>query len=482
MTKFSEYKNKSWIYSAVLILCVLQPVLDVISYWLDEWKSDNTVSLALRFIIFLAVVIISWTISNNKRPYIILTSLSLVLIILHMLFCKLHWQDIYNLSWAFSDIANYIRVLQIPYFTIALITCFKELEDKNKLYTTIEFGLFINLLFIVLIEILSTITGSDPHTYPNKSLGVLGWFYFANSQSAILCAIIPIAIGFSYKKFSNMGIVITSLLSFAVLYLFGTRLSYLGIFVITLGILITLLINDHHEKKATLLVCMLVGAIVCGAFFHYAPFYKNQSKHQEILSEEQADIDKLIDLGKFQFGDEGKDYLRPAYQKYLGGLVDRFGFDEIASEYNYSESAEEIINWRRMKLVFNELLMRASPVPIHLFGLPLDSLTFDDYIYDVENDWHGMYYLFGLSGLLFIAAFILYFVFMIVKALIADFKQTFNISSGVVGIALIMLLLHVYFTAGVLRRPNASFYVSICLAMSYYLVTLRKEGDLFDCR
>ena len=59
MTKFSEYKNKSWIYSAVLILCVLQPVLDVISYWLDEWKSDNTVSLALRFIIFLAVVIIS---------------------------------------------------------------------------------------------------------------------------------------------------------------------------------------------------------------------------------------------------------------------------------------------------------------------------------------------------------------------------------------------------------------------------------------
>lgn len=480
MTNYLENKNKSWIYSAVLILCVIQPVLDVISYWLDVSKSDNTVSLALRFIVFIAVVITVWIISDNKKPYIILTIVSLALMAAHIIACNSFWKDEYNLSWAFSDVANYIRVLQIPYFTLAFITCFKNVLDKKRLLHTIELAMLINLLIIAAVEVISTVTGTDPHTYPNKSLGVLGWFYFANSQSAILCAIIPLAIGYSYKKNSYLGIIFTSALSFLILYMFGTRLSYLGIFVISLGIIITLLINDHHEKKYFLILCMALGLVLCGVLFHQAPFYKNQAKHQEILIEEQEDIDKLIELGKFQFGDEGKDYLRPAYQKYLGGLVDKFGFDEIASEYEYSEDASEIIDWRRMKLVYNKHLLNQSSLSVKLFGLPLDSLTFENYIYDVENDWHGIFYLFGLSGLVLMGLFIIYFIYLIVKALIVDFKNTFNIASATVGISLIMLLMHVYFTAGVLRRPNASFYVSICLALTYYLISLSKEGDLFD--
>ena len=70
--------------------------------------------------------------------------------------------------------------------------------------------------------------------------------------------------------------------------------------------------------------------------------------------------------------------------------------------------------------------------------------------------------------------FLLYFVVLIVKALIRDFRTYFTLESAGWGIALIMYLIHSYCTAGVLRRPNGSVYFSVVLAVVYYLVKLRK--------
>ena len=78
------------------------------------------------------------------------------------------------------------------------------------------------------MELLATATGTDPHTYPNKSLGILGWFYFANSQSAILCMLTPIAMIYVLRRFSGpVPFLIVSLLFMGMLFLFATRLSTL---------------------------------------------------------------------------------------------------------------------------------------------------------------------------------------------------------------------------------------------------------------
>ena len=69
-------------------------------------------------------------------------------------------------------------------------------------------------------------------------------------------------------------------------------------------------------------------------------------------------------------------------------------------------------------------------------------------------------------------------IMMILLALIRDFRNVFTMRAGAAGIALLLLLVHSYFTAGVLRRPNASFYVSMVLAMAYYLINLKKEADV----
>ena len=43
------------------------------------------------------------------------------------------------------------------------------------------------------------------------------------------------------------------------------------------------------------------------------------------------------------------------------------------------------------------------------------------------------------------------------------------------GIGLCLCLVYAYFTAGVLRRPNASIYMSVLLAVVYYLTQMRSE-------
>ena len=45
--------------------------------------------------------------------------------------------------------------------------------------------------------------------------------------------------------------------------------------------------------------------------------------------------------------------------------------------------------------------------------------------------------------------------------------------AGAIGLALILLLVYSYCTAGVLRRPNASFYLSMVLALAYYLTRIK---------
>ena len=37
--------------------------------------------------------------------------------------------------------------------------------------------------------------------------------------------------------------------------------------------------------------------------------------------------------------------------------------------------------------------------------------------------------------------------------------------------------MNAYFTAGVLRRPNSSFYLSVVLAVIFYLVCIKKYDD-----
>ena len=82
---------------------------------------------------------------------------------------------------------------------------------------------------------------------------------------------------------------------------------------------------------------------------------------------------------------------------------------------------------------------------------------------------------FGSTSANSTSPFVAYFLYLIAKFLIQDFRKYFTSESGAYGISLCLCLVYAYCTAGMLRRPNASVYMSVLLAAVYYLTQMRSE-------
>lgn len=468
-------KQGAWLPILLAGLCAAQPLLDVLSYWLLQLGRGSAVSLLLRILLFAATLVLAYALSARRRVYWLAAGCCVLLILCHTGACILAARAAgaaYTAANFFSDLANFSRVVQMPLFTLAFITCLRRCKAG---YTALERGLLISFCVIVLVEILSALTGTNPYTYPNKSIGLVGWFYFANSQSAILSMLIPLVLCTVMRRGSFPATVAVAVVSFLTLYLFATRLTYLAIFVIAIGTLFIWAVNRKLDRRvaAVLLLC----AILCAAGYGISPMTRNQALVAANATRKQEEIDRLVQRGTAEFGTDDSRYLTYAYNAYLGGLVKRYGLEAVAAQYHNSTDAAVIANVRTLKLNYCRLMRAEAPVTSRLFGLSIDEMTYDGYCYDVENDFHGILYLYGDVGLLCMLAFLTYFLVLIAKALCTNTKQYFTVEAGACGIALCMGLVHAYATAGILRRPNASFYLSLVLAMIWYLIKLRHYDD-----
>ena len=181
--------------------------------------------------------------------------------------------------------------------------------------------------------------------------------------------------------------------------------------------------------------------------------------------------------------------MRKIYHGYLSGMVQHFGYDRVMEKYDYTLDAAILGDWRIEKLSFCELLMEDGSGMQHLFGLNLlDMREYvkngvkneetgkweDGYqIFDVENDFHGIYFLLGIVGLALMLVFLLYFGVRALLRVIRDFRTYFTVDMIAFVGAYVFSLLHAYFTVSVLRRNNASVYLGLVLACLWYLT--RKE-------
>ena len=357
----------------------------------------------------------------------------------------------------------------MPLFTLCFITFIKV--DKS-IYGAIRTGFVICLIIIAVVELISVITNTNPYTYENKSIGIIGWFYDSSAQSAVLSTLVPVFVAWTVQKHRDNlpALVLTVFFSAFILFMYATRLAYLSLIMTLAGIVITLLIKNRKALKAIISLSLICIIFIC--LVPFSPMEKNQSMVGDNAVKKQAHIDSLVK------GDETED-LREAYEYYMGGLVGRFGLEAVAEEYNYSTKASDICDVRRMKNTYCSMLMDEQGLGAMLFGMELGDMTHDDWIHDVENDFHGIFYLTGSVGLMMLGLLLIYFVFLTAKALITDFKNTFDIETAGFGIAFLANMLHVYATCGVLRRPGSSFYLSAILAAIYFFTKIRK-GHLYD--
>lgn len=463
----------------VFFLCILQPILDSISFWMAELELSNTLTLLLRFGVLGLTLLLGFCLSRRKWVYWTAAGVLVFLAAGHIF--ALYQAGIANLI---SDLTNYVRVVQMPLMTICLITFLKENEDC---YRALKRGFVACIVIILAVLILSNVTHTEPHTYMDGK-GYIGWFNNTNSQSAILCILVPVAMAFLYQQrgLKSPLFWLVTLGGFTAMYLLGPRLSYFGIFASAFGLGISMiLIRPANWKRAIAFFC---AALIFLALLPVSPMVEHQKIYEEVQNNRQNSINQMLEEFDLPALDEPGisqeelarrqelwvEALTPIYEFYAPDFVEMFGAKRTIEMHNYTYYIRNITGLRPKKLKFAALLMDASPASARVFGLELSRFTVNGNNYDVENDFHGIYYLYGGVGLAAMLAFLLFFLYLIAKALIKDAKTYFTLDAAAWGIGLICTLLHVYNTAGVLRRPNASFYLSAILAAVYYLVVIKQ--------
>lgn len=457
----------------VLLLCLLQPCLDVLSYWMDHAGLSNTPTLLLRFALLAFMVLLGFVLTERKRCYFIAAGILLVFTACHLFFC---WKNGY--LDPVGDLTNLVRIYQFPLTTLCFIT---YLRRNEKCLPTIRLGFTLCLGLILIVELLSVLTGTNPYTYANKSIGILGWFYLPSAQSAILSMLVPVAIGFLLEKFRYHPLwsFLCSFAALAMLYCFATRLAYAALLGTALAFFVALLLLKKLQKcpSGRAALALLLCAVLAVCLVSVSPMEKNSELVAENSVLKQEDIDALVAADTAAAEAEGLTgealrlaSLRSAYEKYLSGPTDRYGLERTAEVYNYSTDAGVLADTRLKKLNYCRMLLQDQPIS-RLFGLELADTTYNGEIYDVENDFHGIYYLCGGVGLALLLAFLACFLWRILAALFRDFKGHFTMETVGYGVALICGLVHAYFTTGVLRRPNTTFYLAVILAAVWLLTS-----------
>lgn len=472
----------------VFCLFVLQPLMDVLSYWIGRLGMSNGPTLVLRLCVLGVSVVLSFGLSHRKRIYFIAAGVMAAIGIGHILAVLQYGSQ--NL---FSDLTNLIRCLQMPVTVLCLITFFRENEDS---YEAMKKGAVACLVIILAVEVLSVATGTELHTYMLDKRGYIGWFSNTNSQSAILSMLCPVAVAWLYEKkgLKSPLFWVFTLGCFAAMYFLGPRLSYLGLMAAGCGLGLSIILIRPADWKRSLAffgMCALFLAVISRS-----PMFVHQQEYNDFQAERQGWIDHdtegkipssspprgpedepMTDAEKRQEEEREKttiEVLTPVYEAYVPDFVEIFGAERTMKMFDYTTDVYKLTAARAKKLMFAEMLMESSPPSARLFGIELARFTVNKNIYDVENDFHGIYYLYGWVGLGALLAFLGYFVFLILWALFKNFRRYFTLEAAALGIAFIMCMIHVYCTAGVLRRPNASFYLSAVLAAIYYLVRIRK--------
>ena len=475
----------------LMILLILQPLMDILSFWTDRLGMSNTITLLLRFAVFAVVCVLGFVTSSRKKVYGIAIAACAFLLVGHCISCFIvGYQSIVY------DLTNFVRVVQMPLFVLCFISF---LRANEKCYRAFETGLMLDFWIITASVVVSVLTHTSSATYQSTNVGILGWYSFGNAQSAIMSILAPIVILLCYRRKNFLLFTVTSVAALAQLYLMGTRLAFFSIAVAALGVPIVLVLTGKARTSKRYIADLIITGlwdmkeitekvaqefpekkfIIFDTDVDYTLGYLSNVYS---MSYKQNDAERMIK--RAEGSKDGTSTVTPEeryhalctiYNFYSPNMCQRFGTARVMSAYGYSDQVTDITATRHRKIVFCEMLLDEQPFTSRLFGMELGRMAFDGEIYDVENDFHGICFLYGWVGLAMMVAFIGYFLYLIVKCLIKDFRKYFTVEAGAFGIGLCLCLVYAYFTAGVLRRPNASIYMSVLLAVVYYLTQMRSE-------
>ena len=476
--KFSEY----WLF----LLIVAQPLLDVLAFWTSS--EAGTAAGYIRLLVMIILPIYLLITEDNKKPLFI--GLGIV-----AGFALLHVGNLFRVGYInfFGDVKNMAKIFYLPVMSVCLCIYVRD-ENKRK---QIVSGLAANVAIIAAIIVISYLTGTYTPTYgkiggTGPVLGTSAWVIVSNrnAHSIILCflSIFATYLGISSKKAAVRYLM--PALVFIGCATNGTTSAYLTLLACMAGyaifIVFSHIVRKEWMKKAAVLMLLYLLSLFAVAIIVYpeSPQAKITAIERAAADKRQKSLeDELMAMGydiKNMSPEEKKadpvvlekmaDFYRKNILGGAPGLLDNFDIYRIMDAYDMSTDAMEIIDVRKMKRVNAHLIWEDSDLATKLTGFEFEKVDWPEETLDLENDWHSIFYYYGVLGFGAYVLYMLYFIYLVLKKLRQNFAGSMTVYNFCLIMGFFVLIGLAHFSGALLKRPNSSIYFAMLLALLHYQV------------
>lgn len=275
--------NKRKLYLFLLLL----PIIDVLTSITEKFDL-NLPSLGIIIkSVFLGIMILYLIISSTSK-YKKMSLYYLMAIFLYIILFFITKIDYLNLQLFVTELKYMIKILFYPISLITMICYFDDKKfSKEELSCVLFKSFFVYLLFIII----PFITKTGFNSYMDGSYGSSGWFYAANEMAIILIVLFP----FSYMLLKkSIVFVIIPIISALLISTLGTKVSMIGLYVISLMIFIFSLFYRKDKKfDKKLIIGALLVLISVIAIFNSSNTVDNIN-NSILIQERQNEIDKEL--------------------------------------------------------------------------------------------------------------------------------------------------------------------------------------------
>lgn len=467
----------------LIIFLVLQPVLDVLSFFLQE-RGNTSISTLLRLLLLAAVAFLGFLISDRKRVYIIFYSVAALFWILHAANC-------FRVGYTsfVTDTANYLRIISLQIYTLSFITFFNKGKNIRKsIYT----GISLNFLLVLLFTAIPWLIGQPVYTYEwPLEVGIMGWFSVKSAQSAIIVLLVPLTLYFTYRTGKFLLFALAGVLTMGLMFLTGTKFTFFSIFLIAFAFMFILAIN-LKKKSIKFIAPLLLICVLAVMLRPVSPMQKRermsdyaQGNYETLVSDsirsstDDADLINTIRSGK-KIEKGSPELLRRLRKSLFGVYADkdvygrvykdlnaRFGVYNVMKAFEYTSEPSILSDSRQKKTNFARMIWMEKDFATKLFGFEYEDMIYGENIYDLENDFPAVFYFCGYIGFALYLLYFAYFIFIVLRAFYRDVRGFLTVETGVIGMTFILAAAAAQISGNVLRRPNVTAYFALIAAYLY---------------
>lgn len=284
-------KNNLNIKKILIIFLILQPFIDVVTYFTSSnFSISFGIIMRSVFLVFLVLYSIKeFKLKDSYKMYIYFVFVAIYLG-LYLLFFSNKTYFLNNIIYTFKSF----------YYPVSLVLIYNIFKLKK---IKIDYKVFSIIFMIYICVILfADITNTSNLSYNHSKVGNIGWFMSANEISAILSFLMP----FMFLNLIEIkNIMLKSFLVIVIVSIIitiGTKGPIISLLIILTIMFIRIISKTIKSKKykelSIIIISIIVMLIIFLNVFKITPFYKNLVIHYSFL-EMDSPFEIFQDYKKF---------------------------------------------------------------------------------------------------------------------------------------------------------------------------------------